>query len=110
MKHQLQVQLDNSEGALRRVLGTVERRGFAITGCRSSANDSGHSDLCLTVRGARHPDILCRQLERLLDVKRASMIAARPSGRFPNGATLTCRNAATHHSTRLLVRYGELYI
>ncbi|HLR87073.1 MAG TPA: ACT domain-containing protein [Wenzhouxiangella sp.] len=83
MKHQLHVQLENSEGALLRVLGTVERRGFAITGCRSNANDSGHSDLYLTVSGARHPDILCRQLERLLDVKSASMIAAPASGPLP---------------------------
>lgn len=83
MKHHLHVQIENAEGALLRVLGTIERRGFSITRCHSSANESGSAELYLTVQGARQPDVLCRQLKRLVDVKNAALAADPAPGLLP---------------------------
>ncbi len=71
--------LDRREGALVRLLGLIERRGFRVTdlGCRERAET-------LVVRarldgGGRSAEILLRQIARLHDVRGAELVAQRPS-------------------------------
>lgn len=68
MRYRLDLVLRPAEGALLRVLGTAERRGFtplAITG--EQPPDGGDWSLQVTVRGARPPESLQRQIEQLYD-------------------------------------------
>lgn len=68
MRYQLDLILRRAEGALVRVLGTTERRGFtpiAVDGETSS--DSDQWRLRLTVEGARSDAALQQQLAKLHD-------------------------------------------
>ncbi|MCG6117600.1 MAG: acetolactate synthase [Aquimonas sp.] len=68
MRFRLDLTLRPAEGALLRVLGTAERRGYtplAIEGQRSGDDASWH--LQLTLSGERPPEGLCRQMEKLYD-------------------------------------------
>jgi acetolactate synthase II small subunit len=68
MRFRLDLTLRPAEGALLRVLGTAERRGFtplAIEGQR--AEDGSTWNLALTVEGQRAAEGLCRQMEKLYD-------------------------------------------
>ena len=68
MKHTLQIRLSNSEGAVIRALGLIERRGYRLDKCTvSEAGDSGRA-MEVTVTSARPGDLLKRQLDRLHDV------------------------------------------
>jgi acetolactate synthase regulatory subunit len=75
MSRRLQIELDTSEGALLRVLGTVERRGFALLDLRAGKPDEQRYLLQLTLDGARDAEVLCRQLERLVDVRTVRLLA-----------------------------------
>lgn len=74
MSRRLQIELDTSEGALLRVLGTVERRGFALLDLRAGKPDEQRYLLQLTLDGARDAEVLCRQLERLVDVRTVRLL------------------------------------
>ncbi len=68
MRYRLDLVLRPAEGALLRVLGTAERRGFtplAIAG--EQPPDGGDWRVQLTVRGPRPPEPLQRQIEQLYD-------------------------------------------
>ena len=68
MRYQLDLTLRRAEGALVRVLGTTERRGFQPV--RVDGDASGDDDrwqLCMTVEGAREPEGLQQQLAKLYD-------------------------------------------
>ena len=68
MRFRLDLTLRPAEGALLRVLGTAERRGYtplAIEGQRSE--DGSAWSLALTVEGERAAEGLCRQMEKLYD-------------------------------------------
>ena len=68
MRYQLDLILRRAEGALVRVLGTAERRGFspvAVHGETSSESDQWR--LRLTVEGARPDVALQQQLAKLHD-------------------------------------------
>lgn len=68
MKHTLQIQLRATEGAIIRVLGMTERRGFRLEQVHvGEAQGDGH-DVQLTVSGDRPVALLKRQLDRLYDV------------------------------------------
>ncbi len=64
--------IDRSEGALQRLIGLIERRGFDID--RMSVADAGpQREVRLNVRGrdaARCADVLGRQIDRLIGVRR----------------------------------------
>jgi acetolactate synthase-1/3 small subunit len=68
------IQIDRSEGSLQRLIGLIERRGFHID--RMSMADAGaHREVRLSVRGrdgGRHLDVLGRQIDRLIGVRRVS--------------------------------------
>ena len=68
MRYQLDLTLRQAEGALARVLGTAERRGFqpvSVDGETQPDGDRWH--LRMTVEGEREPDNLRNQLAKLYD-------------------------------------------
>ena len=68
MRYRLDLTLRQVEGALVRVLGTTERRGFrplAVTG--DTGDESGQWRLRMTVEGARSDTALQQQLAKLHD-------------------------------------------
>lgn len=73
MSCSLELALDRAEGALLRVLGTIERRGWNVLTV-NAASDSRSYTVNLTLDGTRDPDLLCRQLERLIDVQAVRLV------------------------------------
>lgn len=67
MRYRLDLTLRQAEGALSRVLGTTERRGFRPVSVNGMAGDGGHWQLQMTVEGNRAPDTLQQQLAKLYD-------------------------------------------
>ena len=73
MRYQLDLTLRSAEGAIARVLGTTERRGFqpvSMDGGIQSATGRPDGDrwhLRMTVEGAREPETLQQQLAKLYD-------------------------------------------
>lgn len=75
MKIKLRITLNDCEGALLRLLGTVERRGHRLVNLHSlqAVGQGAARDLVLDVDcGERSPDVLLRQLRRLYDVLSAA--------------------------------------
>ena len=68
MTHSLTLALDRAEGALLRLLGTVERRGWSVVSVNAAETDEAHYSVAMTLDGTRDPDVLCRQLLRLIEV------------------------------------------
>ena len=71
MRVKLHVSMYNTEGALVRLLGTMERRGHRLLGIRSEQSFLGENTQDLTIDldcGERSPGLLARQLSRLHDV------------------------------------------
>lgn len=57
------------EGALLRVLGTIERRSFQVTEVHVTPQPGvPFWDVSLKICGIRDVNVLCRQIERLVDV------------------------------------------
>ena len=68
MRYQLDLTLRQAEGALARVLGTAERRGFQPVSVDGEAQPDGDRwHLRMTVEGEREPDNLRAQLAKLYD-------------------------------------------
>ncbi len=69
MTHSLNLELLRAEGALVRVLGLTERRGFQPLSLSAGPGERTDTwSLALTVHADRPVELLCRQLERLFDV------------------------------------------
>ncbi|UXI68775.1 ACT domain-containing protein [Tahibacter amnicola] len=75
MSCSLELALDRAEGALLRVLGTIERRGWNLVTVSAASGPNVYA-VKVTLDGARDPEILCRQLERLVDVQNVRLLAA----------------------------------
>jgi len=71
----LQLTVAPRDGALLRVLGLVERRGYAPVHVDFASVDGGDYELNLGVLGARPVELLARQLGRLLEVKRVRVVS-----------------------------------
>ena len=70
MNFHLAMRLYAVEGALQRMIGTLEHRGFRVLACRIGTDTAGtHYQLDMDVEGERDPSLLCRQLTRLHDVR-----------------------------------------
>jgi acetolactate synthase II small subunit len=68
MRYQLELTLRRAEGALSRVLGTAERRGFTPLSVDGEAQPDGDRwHLRMTVEGERSDDSLQQQLAKLYD-------------------------------------------
>ena len=77
MNGQLTIDFDLHEGAVLRVLGLVERRGFEVRGIRMAEAEDGRGALALDVRArdaSRSLDIVAGQLQRLHDVRNVTCI------------------------------------
>ncbi len=71
MKIHLNISINNAEGALIRILGTIGRRGHKLLGLRSRISIPGDyiQELLVDIDcGERSPDVLMRQIDRLHDV------------------------------------------
>ena len=66
---QLRISLHDAEGALLRVLGTAERRGFRILALHAECTDGNGCELAMTLAGTRDAALLARQLGRLHEVR-----------------------------------------
>lgn len=69
----LELALDRAEGALLRVLGTIERRGWNVLSVNAASTAQAYS-VNVTLEGERDPEILCRQLQRLVDVREVAVV------------------------------------
>ena len=71
MSGRIEISFTPGEGAVLRMLGLVERRGFAVRAI-AMGQDASAASLAMDVE-ARDPlrrlDVLARQLERLIDVR-----------------------------------------
>ena len=80
MQYRLDLVLHPAEGALLRVIGMAERRGFApraIAGAPNAA-DAGRWHLQLVVDSTRPPETLRRQIEKIYDCVSVRISALEP--------------------------------
>jgi acetolactate synthase II small subunit len=68
MNHTLTIALSDSEGAVIRALGLIERRGFSLDKCSVGEIENNRRAMEVSVTSTRPGDLLKRQLERLHDV------------------------------------------
>lgn len=76
MIHRLEVTLQDAEGALLRVLGTTERRGFRVRTMHAEIGADALFWVELTLEGTRDAELLSRQLTRLHEVRTATIRAS----------------------------------
>ena len=80
MTGRIQIAFDAAEGAVLRMLGLVERRGFAV-GAIAMRAEAGEGALSLDVV-ARDPgrrlEVVAGQLRRLHEVRRVSIFPSQP--------------------------------
>ena len=62
-----------SEGALIRVLGTVERRGYSLNTLHVEKTANENMQISMEVESDRDANVLCRQLGRLYDVQNVNL-------------------------------------
>ncbi len=87
---ELHLLIDQAEGALVRLLGTIERRGFRIEAMRTEPDARGTRVHLRLPSDSRPVDILLRQLQRLVDVREAGFDIVRADFALP-----TARAAAS---------------
>ncbi len=80
---ELNLVIANTEGALVRLLGSIERRGFRLLGIHSEPHPQGLQLRLQLPADSRPAEILVRQLKRLVDVREAAMDIARPVFALP---------------------------
>ena len=76
MIHRLEVTLQDAEGALLRMLGTAERRGFRVRAMHAEVGADALFRVELTLEGTRDTEVLSRQLTRLHEVRTATIRAS----------------------------------
>jgi acetolactate synthase II small subunit len=72
MTNTLRIEILESEGALTRLIGLVERRGFHIASMAKTPATDGCSTVTMDVvarESVRQADVLSRQISRLFDVR-----------------------------------------
>lgn len=97
----IQIDMIEREGALQRIIGLIERRGFSIQTLDKSAPMQGLTTLKLEVaarESLRTVDVLVRQIARLFDVYAVSTLQPMPhvmahQTALPPGS-LSCRTLA----------------
>ena len=88
---ELSLTLAPAEGALVRVLGLIERRGFRLGAMRSQPSPRGLDVVLQLPADGRPGDVLLRQVRRLHDVREATLDIAR-------GLYEPARDASPHHA------------
>jgi acetolactate synthase regulatory subunit len=80
----LMIRMSTVAGALQRVVGVVERRGYLIVGLHAMAADPGCTLVRLRVDAGERPVAsLLRQLERLFDVREVALAGPAPRRERP---------------------------
>jgi acetolactate synthase II small subunit len=78
MNHTLRMNIYKVEGALIRLLGLIERRGFSVTSMNAHTDD-GAQQVEVTVHlhsAGRSVETLTRQIQKLYDVRSVSCLTA----------------------------------
>jgi acetolactate synthase II small subunit len=80
-KHTLKIEFESDEGALVRLLGLIQRRGFTVLGV--SMPETAHRrkiiNLTVTPMDAIHRiEVLLRQIARLYEVRAVELVTPRP--------------------------------
>ena len=77
----IKIEFDSSEGAIRRLLGVIESRGFQVRTMSMGADiDRSNMTVGLTPRDPhRCVDILSRQIARVQGVRHVARVAPGPS-------------------------------
>jgi|JI10StandDraft_1071094.scaffolds.fasta_scaffold2477622_2 acetolactate synthase regulatory subunit len=81
MKDTFLIQIDHAEGSLQRLIGLIERRGFHIDGM-SVTVAGAYREVRIAVRerdADRCTDVLGRQIDRLIGVRRIATASASPA-------------------------------
>lgn len=74
MKSALELRLNNIEGVIERVLGTLRMRGFELCSMQmEKSNDNASLKLNVTVESHRPIEGVCRQLAKLFDVQSVNL-------------------------------------
>jgi acetolactate synthase regulatory subunit len=82
------VRVRRAEGDLERLLGVFRRRGWQVTAVEARASRDGSTMILhATLEGDRSPDVLARQVARLVEVE---------SVHVEEGETQVARLAAVH--------------
>lgn len=78
MNHTLRMNVHKVEGAMVRLLGLVERRGFSVTALNAHSDEAGQQvEITMQVRSAgRSVDTLTRQIAKLYDVRSVACLTA----------------------------------
>lgn len=74
MSRRLEITMAANEGALIRVLGTVERRGYSLNSLHVEKTDNS-MQVSMQIESDRDANVLCRQLDRLFDVQSVNLEA-----------------------------------
>ena len=73
------VRMSTVSGALLRLIGAVERRGFSIVGVHAMVEERGMTRVRLRVDpGSRSVSTLLRQLDKLFDVQAVDLVGPAP--------------------------------
>ncbi len=84
----IRISIDRSEGFLQRLIGLIERRGYAVEAISMPAGTSGRAELEITVAAhdqGRRIDVLIAQILRVIGVHAAQAIAATKTPEFAVG-------------------------
>lgn len=83
---ELTLMLSHTEGALLRLLGLIERRGFALGQIHTEPRPDGLAVRLLLPQGSRSADVLLRQVQRLYEVRKAQLdtVASHVPGVYRN--------------------------
>ena len=78
MNHTLQMNIQKVEGAIIRLLGLIERRGFSVTAMNAQTDDAAQQvEITVQVHSAgRSVETLAKQIEKLYDVRSVACLAA----------------------------------
>lgn len=74
MNHTLRITIRRIEGAIIRIIGLVERRGFSIDSVSAIPSPCGQEmAVVIEVESERSAQVLARQVEKLFDVRAVSL-------------------------------------
>ncbi|MDD9900788.1 MAG: hypothetical protein OXT65_07405 [Alphaproteobacteria bacterium] len=102
-KYVLNIDMTMCEGALVRVLSTIERRGFSVAALNMPAAKASGRSLTVTVQAlssAYKIDILMRQIARLQEVQKIEQSIATSQPRRRSAGVLRFLRKAVPHTQR----------
>lgn len=78
MNHTLRMNIQKVEGAIIRLLGLIERRGFSVTAMNAHSDEAAQQvEITLQLRSTgRSVDTLTKQIEKLYDVRSVACLPA----------------------------------